>query len=510
MNNDASLKDLLLKFSFLYTGNSRLAKEITERFINENPTYTHFSKIEIVQRLVKTCRAEYKTTAHLKQAIANTVTFYQIKKSSLISKLLSFSIVRREIILLNYVADIPIKTISEMVNMQEAKVRTSLKKTELELIPYFPNDDLLVKEHLKIAVDELEIVEEERILAVDYVKQLSVFKWFSLTSLIVVILLLAGAFFYMSNVQKNEQTLLVTSSNHLEEKNSRTKESTESTSKLIENDNQAESPLSMHIPDRLMFQIAEYETFYNATFNSSKQTKYSVALRMLEMYYVRKFMYEHNIVLSNERAEYLMELSNISFDTKIQDETEAFMINKILTEFNISKEDYIQNYLYPVNEYNELTKIMHEKEMSLFDSVGNIYEMDEIPKKFFESVGLMKEEFEEIGNLLMVESWDVVEENPENLPFNIVGTTLKISARDGKLFIDNPVQFNIDSTIYVDFYHKRIVNDLGLLLTRNTFKPITNYLENVEFDFEQENVLAVELLELLRVLERSVEWELQD
>ena len=505
MNNNASLEDLLLKFSFLYTGNTQLAKTITARFINENPTYPHFSKIELVQKFVKTCRAEYKKTTHLKQAIANVVTLHQIKKSSFISKLLSFSIVKREIVLLNFVADMPIKTISEILNMQEVKVRASMKKIELELIPYFPNDDLLVKEHIKLALGKLDLVEEERILSVDLVKQLSVFKWFTFTSSIVVIMLLVGAFFYISNLQKNEQALLSSSSNHLEEK-----DSSEMKNDSIENTNgsgsQSESPILMHMPDPILFEIQRYETFYNTpVFYSNLQTKYYVAMGLLDLYYVRKNMYEHNMLLSEQQEQSLLNRSRETYDLTIQNSE----IKQTLADLNITEEEYIQKYLYPIEEYLELSNIISEKEI-MFDYVENLYSSDAIPPQFLEYVKLTKEEYEALSSLLHMQEWEEVEENPPGLPFNIVGSVLKVSSKDGKFYIDNPEYFSIDTKVYGDFYYKYIVNELGLMLTRKTFKPITNYLENFKSDEEQENVLTTEILELLRALERSVEWELQD
>ena len=510
MNNDATQNNLLIKLSFLYTGSSGLAKSITDRFIKENPTYTTFTKIEKLQKFITYCRAEYKKTQYLIQTIVNAVTFHQLKNSSFVSKLLTFSTKRREMALLHFVAGIPIKTISEMLNIKEDKVKASIKKMELALMPYFPTDDLLVKEHMKLAVNELDIMEEEKILATEQLKQIKVFNWVSFTSSIVVIMLLiGGAYFYMSKLPKNEQSLIGTSSNNLAEKDSSEKTNS-STENINGSKSQSESPILMHLPDPLIFDISTHELFYNSSFYSSLQTKYYAALGILDFYYVKKNIYEHNLLLTEQQEQALMKRVRESFASNMQDSELALTFKKLFADFNITEEDYIQKYLYPIEEYFELMKIMTEKEIS-FDYDVNQYASDAIPSQLWTYIKLTKEEYEEQSNLIPIrmEQIEVVVENPKGLPFNIVGSTIAVSTKDGKLYIDNPEQFNLDSTVYAAFYNNYILNELGLSLTRNSFKSITEYLENVDFSNEQDNILKTELLELLRALERSIEWELQ-
>ena len=511
-------KDFIFKFGFIYSGKTRLADKIYNQFLEENQDFQLLSTFELCKRLLGICRLVNNNKAHLAKVFIDSITFRKFKKSSFILKLQTLPTIKKEIALLYFLMDLPTNEMSKIFNLQEGKLKSIVKKLEIELIPYFPVDDLLIKEHLKNAVNQLNMLEHEKLLNKEHAKNVKLSLIISSTIAVPLLFVSILGLTNMSPSNNDKSNLATTSTNKENDQRQLNKESDIEDEKNTEveapsesvNPKISESPILMHMPKLITFQIAKYNFFYNTPFfYSSNQSKYYSARELLELYFVRKHMYDFNMELTNLDKRGLMNWSNVTFKSSMENEAEAVYINQVLNALDITEEEYITQFQYPKHEYHDLLEKLYKFEVGL-DSFENRYTLYAIPSIFYEYADIPKEEFEKMGGLLSKTSIYYIEENPEGLPFNIEGTTLSISSKNGEFYIDNPEQFMIESTVYSQFYFDFIVNTVGgVTLSRSTFHMIMSMLENFSSEDKQDNILASELLELLKALERSIEWEFE-
>ncbi len=258
----------------------------------------------------------------------------------------------------------------------------------------------------------------------------------------------------------------------------------------------------------LSLKIAAYELFYNETqFFNAQQSKFEAARQLYYYISIINLAEERNIFLDVYGQSAVAQNNRAHINWMRNFENQEEYLNRVLETFQITEEQYIEYYVAIQNEAHQYLMKLEELDVAQRELEEMFY--IDLPRKYYEQLGLTKEEVLELKN--EVESYDVQEvtEKQLDLPFDLTGSYMHLVQQDnGQYVFENPLYFSLHTTKYnlflEDVWGKYEYQRLNRITLDNQIAFFTNY----EAESDQEKQLANEVAEIYKLLKQSIDWEL--
>nr|WP_231918648.1 hypothetical protein [Solibacillus silvestris] len=247
--------------------------------------------------------------------------------------------------------------------------------------------------------------------------------------------------------------------------------------------------------------IEQYELFYRNNRMRSNEDVVSSALRhAISKYALIDYMQQQNITLSHEKRQFQRETLDKQLTYDLQDPILKSYFEKMFQDLQISKQEYIEEYLLVNNEYASLSVDMELDQLS--------YPTEDQEKIYKEKMGITfdYQEYLAESEFIHIEpsSKDI------DLPFTVERNLFKFAKnQDGEIILASK-EFN---TMMITDEQSHIIHEVGERnnlkeLARYNFKQYENALQQEAASGNENAPVADELLELFKVVERSIDMDL--
>lgn len=276
-------------------------------------------------------------------------------------------------------------------------------------------------------------------------------------------------------------------------------------------------------PHEKTLQLYRYEAFYyNYSFYSQTATDVQVLNKILSTFFIFYHMDKFNYSFPKDREEHYRNRAAAMFTSSMKDANFKKFFEFIQRKHGITEEDYIEHYYFIEEKRNFMYNLLQSKQVGFVD--GEFHERE--AKKEYEAI--LGISLDELNEKLMSEVNDALnhKEEVKNPPLQRYMYGVKFLTNDeGKVFIA-PSEFNpeysggyyseigwaiegIMSVVYGNIftYESGLYEQLPML-NRMNFPEVVTLLEQFEGTAEQES-LAQEVIEFIRILENSIDMELK-
>lgn len=295
-----------------------------------------------------------------------------------------------------------------------------------------------------------------------YTKKSNKGKWLGLFTLLLLIVL--GSFVLLSNKQSDESV--------------------------------AESALRK--PSDLAIEIAQYEMFYqDYAFHSNQLSRFFGLTEMLDHYALINYLSDTEIAWDEEKRQFYRAqiVEGLQYDRQNQFYNDY--IEKLLADLNITIDQYIDEYLLPVEEADRLMNTMFEKAIKLQD---NAYPSGDVQKQFYRQMGYTDKMLDDM--VKKTPKYEPLNPQPTDLPFTVTEgmSAIGLNEQGEYVFVEPQYMMNHLSDAHKDVLYQFEYETNGLNLNRST---LDYYIEAIEQLGEQE------LVEILTMYKRSIELQFE-
>lgn len=265
--------------------------------------------------------------------------------------------------------------------------------------------------------------------------------------------------------------------------------------------------LELEIKD-LYYELMVHDNFYNQPyFLSSKEARKYAAEEMHRMIETRKFANERNVFLDEKKLEELKSIAMGILDYRKTVFSEEKYLQRVLDEFQITEEQYI-DYLLLEEEYNFYYMKLYDLEVNI-EPLYDLFWDSKLLEPHYNKVGITLEEALEINEQDANYHYVEVEERQFDLPFDLTGSYMQIVQNaNGEYVLENPKTFGLAETKYENFINSYTPNRFTFHITRTILDDYIDWLDNYNTSSEETAQLARELVEIYKLLKNSIEREL--
>lgn len=270
-------------------------------------------------------------------------------------------------------------------------------------------------------------------------------------------------------------------------------------SKDIVDEANDQSSQSIRKPSDLAIQIAQYEVFYlDYAFHSSKKAQFFGLTDLLNSYALINYLSDTEIAWDDEKRTFYRNqiVDGLQYDR--QNETYNQYMDKLLAHFNITENQYIDEYLLPTEEARRLKNEMFSKFIKLQDGG---YPSSIVENEFYRQMGYSSKMLDEM-----------VEEEPKPEPLNPQPTDLAFTRGEfmSKIGLNEQGQYVfVDPEYATSDLTDDQREDLYELENRILKQPL-NRIHLSDYIKAAKEAAFQELVVILEILERSVEHNFEN
>lgn len=257
--------------------------------------------------------------------------------------------------------------------------------------------------------------------------------------------------------------------------------------------------------------IHQYELFYRDNPMRSKEAVKSSALsEAISKYALINYLQQQNITLSDEKRQLQLKILDEQITYDMQNPILKVYFEKMFQELEISKQDYIEEYLLVNKEHDILYRNMQDtgKGLVLDESGTSSYPAGDQDELYANKMGISFDYLEYLAESEFVHIEPSVTDL--DLPFTVDSYLFEFAKnRDGEIILTSS-DFNMmgltdeQNSLIHEVREKYNLQELA----RYNFKLYENALQQEAASGNENAPVADELLELFKVVERSIDMVL--
>gem|GEM_PF-5464695 len=273
------------------------------------------------------------------------------------------------------------------------------------------------------------------------------------------------------------------------------KESDEQVNVLAESQDYKKSLIETYL------KINQYEKFYrDGNIRSKEAVKSSALNEAISKYALIDYLQQQNITLSDEKRQLQLKILEEQITYDMQNPLLKQYFEKMFQELEISKQDYIEEYLLVNKEHEILERNMHDS--------GTIYSKGDQEDWYAKKLGISfdYQEYLALSEFIHIDSTGT----DLDLPFAVSNHYLDFAKNQaGEIILASE-----------DFDRHRFTEEQSRLiyliekennfqeLSRHSFKQYQNALEQEATAGNENSIVVSDLLKLFEIAEKSIDWEL--